>query len=114
MRAALVLLPFRTVRQLGEPRARPRSRQAIPPGRITWALDRASHVVPGTTCLPRALAAAVLLKRMGYPAILHIGVARGSDRPVDAHAWVESRGNVITGGGDLERYAVLAPKLAGR
>jgi hypothetical protein len=108
MRLGLLVLPFRIVRRLGwrarrvdgpDPRA--------PIHRIAWALAWANRIFPGATCLPRALAAEAVLRRMGHPATLHIGVARGSDRPVDAHAWVECRGQIVAGGDSVERYAAL-------
>lgn len=43
-------------------------------------------------CLPRALAAFVLLRRRGVPATLRIGVKRF---PFGGHAWVECRGEVL-------------------
>ncbi len=45
-------------------------------------------------CLPRALAACLLLWRGGVPATLHIGVKR---YPFGAHAWVECDGQRVLG-----------------
>jgi hypothetical protein len=48
-----------------------------------------------------------LLVRQGYPALLHIGAAKGEGGQLRAHAWVESEGRVVIGGHDLGRYAPL-------
>jgi hypothetical protein len=73
-----------------------------------WAVETAArHGFPSATCLTQALAVQVLLARRGYPAILHVGVAR-HDKELKAHAWVESEGEVVIGGFELERYTPLA------
>src|SRR5207248_4569283 len=73
--------------------------------RIIWAVDAASRRIPGAgTCLPRALAAQAMLARHGFPASFRIGVGRTDDGTFVAHAWVESDGEVVIGGGDLARY----------
>jgi Transglutaminase-like superfamily len=108
MRLALPVLPFRIIRKLGRETSQvDRSDPLLPLPRIVWALGWANRIFPGATCLPRALAAESLLRRMGHPAILHIGVARGRRRPVDAHAWVECGGEVVAGGDVVGRYIVL-------
>ena len=58
----------------------------------------ASRYVPKTTCLAQALTLQHLLRQSGRKTSLHIGVNRGTGGRLDAHAWVESRGKVITGG----------------
>jgi len=100
----LALLPFRVVRRLA---LAGRRRASLPPERIAWAVATAARLVPGATCLPRALVAESLLRRMGYPVTFHIGVAKADDRTLDAHAWVECSGKVVIGGADLKRYAAL-------
>jgi hypothetical protein len=50
------------------------------------------------TCLYRALAACVLLRRAGTDARLRIGVARPAGRRLQAHAWVvDAAGAVLFG-----------------
>ena len=77
--------------------------------RVSWAVAVGSRYLPAiTSCLPRALAAQVLLGRNGYHARLRIGVAKGEDGQLKAHAWVESKGRVVIGGlNDLSRYIPL-------
>jgi len=61
--------------------------------------------MPGVKCLARALATQVLLRHS--PAHLCIGVARRKGQ-LQAHAWVESQGRIVSGGlRDLWRYTRL-------
>ena len=108
VRLGLWLLPFRVVRRLALGAAAAGGRLACsPPERIAWAVATAARFVPGATCLPRALVAESLLRRMGYAATLHIGVTRGDDRTLEAHAWVEYLGKVVVGEAGVERYSTL-------
>ena len=76
--------------------------------RVAWAVEAASRHMPGAkACLTQAFAAQVLLARRGYPALLHIGVAKGERGQFRAHAWVESEGKVIIGGLGLEDFTPL-------
>jgi hypothetical protein len=62
-------------------------------------------VVPRATCLAQAIAARWLLPRTGNDVVVWIGVAApGPD--FEAHAWVESGGDVILGGRP-DRFAPL-------
>ena len=54
-----------------------------------------------------ALDTQVLLSRRGHPTLHHIGVAKGEEGCLEAHAWLESRGKVVIGGSELERYTPL-------
>ncbi len=65
-----------------------------------WAIAVAGKYMPGTTCLSLALAAQRMLNREGYPAHLHIGVAKDHTGSFGAHAWVESDGRIVIGGQD--------------
>lgn len=74
---------------------------------VAWAVTRVSAVVPGATCLTRALATALLLRRGDPAAVLRFGVYRSATGAVEGHAWLESADGVLIGGEDLERYALL-------
>lgn len=79
-----------------------------PVERIVWAVTTASRYVPGSrNCLTRALAARSLLEGAGFPARLLIGVARGEEGRLEAHAWVEIQDRIVIGGSDLGRYTPL-------
>jgi hypothetical protein len=77
--------------------------------RIAWAIRVAGRYIPGVTCLVQALAAQVLLEQEGHPACLRIGVAKDKNGRLQAHAWTESGGKVVVGGGNLSSYTLLSP-----
>ena len=112
VRASLWVLPFQNLLdRLTSPGP---GRESSPPAlgaadRIGWAVLTASRYVPGArSCLPRALAAAVLLRRAGLPAQVRVGGAHGEDGSPEAHAWVECGGQVVIGGSELERYTLIS------
>lgn len=76
---------------------------------IRRSVTRASYFVPGATCLPQALAAQWMLRRRGYAAKVVVGVSRGSNAPVAAHAWVMSGNRIVIGGSrhELSRFNIL-------
>jgi len=77
---------------------------------IAWAIKVASGYLPKATCLPRALAAQVLLTQCTYPAGLQIGVARNENGTLEAHAWVTSENGIIIGDvADPDRFVQLLP-----
>ncbi len=82
--------------------------------RIAWAVRVASRYVPRATCLVQALAAQRLLETGGYPAKLHIGVAKNPEGSFLAHAWVEIEGKVVLGKHESGDYiSVLSLDAAG-
>jgi hypothetical protein len=64
---------------------------------IGLSIERAAKLIPGTTCLPKALAVAGMLRSRGYDCELRLGLKKEAGR-VAAHAWVEVDGEVILGG----------------
>ncbi len=115
IRPGLRLLPFPTVRRLLSRVAREPAgpSPAIPPSteQIVWAVTVAGRYVPkvGTgVCLTEALAAQTMLARRKLPALLRIVLIKGEESRLQAHAWVESGGEVVIGGGpDLDRFTPL-------
>jgi hypothetical protein len=75
-------------------------------GRIAWAVAVAARYIPGSKCLVQAIAGRNLLARYGFPADIHIGVAKDSRNWLSAHAWVEVEGKTVIGG-DTATYAPL-------
>ena len=107
-RMGLWLLPFRTLACLTEHFGSwSRAADALTAERIAWSIQVASRYVPKASCLVQALTAKILLQSAGIPVRLHIGVAKMKGQPFEAHAWVETRGGVLIGGSELERYAPL-------
>lgn len=108
LRLALRALPYRIVRQLLAAVGAVRASRGVTVRQVAVAIDASVRHLPGTSsCLVRALAAQTLLQRHGHPARLHIGGAKGESGPLPAHAWVESEGEVVVGGGDIDHYARL-------
>src|SRR5687767_4024900 len=76
---------------------------------VAWAVERVSRAIPGATCLTQALAARLLLSRRGHASRLKIGVTRPAGERLRAHAWLESEGRIVLGGGGVEAYTPLNP-----
>lgn len=118
IRLGLGLFSFQTFRRLLARLTRAsaglRHADSPSPDRIAWAVTVASRYTPGArTCFVKALAAQVLLTRRGYPTHLRIGVIRGEEGQLQAHAWVESQGRIVIGGTESpSRYTPL-PHLEG-
>ena len=110
IRLALWALPFRRVHYICT-RVVPRgivSSESILIGKISWAVDVSSHVMPGVKCLARALTAYCVLRFAGHVSSIQFGVAPAPNRKLEAHAWVESQGRIVTGYlVDLNRYTPL-------
>ena len=74
---------------------------------IVWAVNKSSQYMPGVKCLARALTTEVLMYQYGHQPQLRIGVAKRSGK-IEAHAWVESQGQVLIGQlQDLWQFKVL-------
>lgn len=117
IRVSLWLLPFQTLCRLvtKSRRKSAASQEAdqVSVRRVARAVTLASRYIPAT-CLTQALATMVLLRRIGQPASLRIGVSKGERGDFQAHAWVESQGRIVIGNlADISRYSVL-PSLEGK
>jgi hypothetical protein len=118
-RLALIFVPFpKLARRLGrfvppsDPRAaaaRERTAQAGTAEAIGWAVTRSARYVPfKAVCLPQAMAARLMLKRRGVASVMHFGAARGEDKPLDAHAWLDAAGVEVTGYPVAKNFAEIA------
>lgn len=110
VRLAMWRLPLESSMRLAQRWSRrgPDRRRAPPsPERIAWAISQAGRLLPSAKCLPRALAAHLLLRRWAHPSTLRIGIAEDRGRCM-GHAWVEIQGRVVVGElPDLHRYRPL-------
>lgn len=111
IRLGMWLLPFQTLRRLlagvtHASQGMPDADRSLP-DRIAWAVAVASRYVARANCLTQGLAVQLLLEREGYPARLQIGVARSAEGWLRAHAWVESQGKIVVGGGEHSHYVPL-------
>ena len=120
-RLALIFIPFpRLARHLGSfvPPSDPRAvavRTAAAADdtqvaqEIGWAVTRAARYVPfRAVCLPQAMAARVMLERRGVKSAMHFGAAKGADKPLDAHAWLDAAGVEVTGYPVAKNFSEIA------
>jgi hypothetical protein len=120
-RLALIFIPFpRLAPRLGTfvPPTDPRTTQAATGAapkqaqlaeEIGWAVTRAARYVPfKAVCLPQAMAARVMLKRRGVSSVMHFGAAKGTEKPFDAHAWLDAAGVEVTGYPVAKNFAEIA------
>ena len=79
--------------------------------RIGWAIGAVSKYAPWRTkCLEQTLAAKSMLRMRRIPNTMYLGVAPGghAGSPLGAHAWLRTGTLHVTGGSNVERYAVLS------
>ncbi|WP_341526359.1 lasso peptide biosynthesis B2 protein [Nostoc sp. UHCC 0302] len=115
VKLGLWLLPFQTLRQLLARISQPNPRlDQAPISKIIWAINVSTRYMPsGAKCLARALVCQVLMTRRGYSPELRIGVAKSQEGKLEAHAWIESQGQVVIGDlKELPRFTQL-PSLPG-
>jgi Transglutaminase-like superfamily len=115
IKLGLWLLPFQTLRQILGSISQPNTKlDQTSLSKIIWAVNVSTRYMPsGAKCLARALACQVLMTRRGYSPELRIGVAKSDEGKLEAHAWVESQGQVVIGYlKDLPRFTQL-PSLPG-
>ncbi len=113
VRLGLWLLPFQRLRQLltkiGRSSLQYQQAKQIPLSKIVWAVNLSSRYLPGEVkCLARALTTQVIMTRHGFSPQLRIGVAKGETGKLEAHAWIESQGQIVIGYlRDLSRFTPL-------
>jgi hypothetical protein len=83
-----------------------RNRGACSLPQFVWAVSAASRLVPRATCLTKAVALHILLRRAGLQSSIHFGVAKEGER-FEAHAWVESQNRVVIGEFESNRYVPM-------
>ncbi|GAX39658.1 hypothetical protein NIES4075_06140 [Tolypothrix sp. NIES-4075] len=113
VRLGLWLLSFKTLQQLlssisnAKPKCQEKDHISI--DKIIWAVEVSSHYMPGVKCLARALTCQLFMSRHGYTSNLCIGVAKGQEGELKAHAWLENQGQVVIGDvADLSNFSQLA------
>lgn len=113
IRLGLGWLPFQKMlailAKLSQAASRQQSPEPLKLEQMIHAVELSSRYLPGEVlCLPRALTMQVLMRHQGYAPQLRIGVAKGAQGDLEAHAWVEHQGNVVMGYmRDLSRYTPL-------
>jgi hypothetical protein len=73
---------------------------------FSLAICTASRWVPKATCLTKAVALHILLRRAGLQSRIRIGVAKDAGN-FEAHAWVEHQEKVVIGDIGLQRFVSI-------
>lgn len=99
----LRLLPYWIVRRALRAGSTTSSSTGQSAERVIWAIKVTNRHIPWVGCLPKAMAAHLLLSHHGHDNTLRIGVTR--DGQLEAHSWVVHRGEPVVGDDvDLEEY----------
>lgn len=106
VRSSLAVVGYRRTRTWTE-RTVPRTGRAAEPLEVGWSVEAIGRRIPGMRCLPRALAAEVILRRAGGDPRLRLGVVRDDRGGIEAHAWVEEAGRIVVGAQDRDRFTPL-------
>jgi hypothetical protein len=109
VRVGLAILPLLRVRALAERASRGLPLAGLPVSEIRWAVMAVARRLPGTRCLPRALALQALLRQAGVASELRLGVAKNPRGSFVAHAWVNCDGEPFLPDEDLSAYTPLSP-----
>ncbi|MBE9005962.1 lasso peptide biosynthesis B2 protein [Fortiea sp. LEGE XX443] len=115
VRLGMRLLSFNTLRKIINKNSKPNPRlEKISLNKIVWAINLSTRYTPGgAKCLARALTCQVLMTRYGYSPELRIGVVKDEAGNLEAHAWIETQGQVVIGYlSDLPRFTPL-PSFSG-
>jgi Transglutaminase-like superfamily len=76
---------------------------------VQWAIDEACWFLPSAlTCIPRALAAQMMLRRRQISATLYYGAATLPERGLTAHVWLQDGAEGIVGHQTARDYHILA------
>ena len=108
-RIGLIAIPFRHLASWFGTVSKPKKASEISPHTwgedgvavakdVGWAVTRAARYVPfRAVCLPQAIAAKAMLDRRRIACVMHFGVAKNRDAPMDAHAWLDVGAVEVTG-----------------
>lgn len=108
VRIALWLFSFRNVRRGVAFLTRKAVRTKVHPSaeQFSLAVRAASRWVPKATCLTKAVALHILLRRAGLQSKIRLGVAKDGGH-FEAHAWVEHQEKVVIGDIGLQRFVSI-------
>lgn len=114
VRALILLIPFKKFRPyLGTYNTDSRQEEDMEAyhqaRKIGQVISMASHYTPWESkCLVQAIVAQYLLKRRKIPTTLYLGVAKGSEGGLKAHAWLRCGQLIVTGDGARRDYKEVA------
>ena len=76
-------------------------------GALKRALALCDRYTPwGTECYTRAITGKILLNRVGLPATVYVGFAKGPDGGYEAHAWLRSYDSCLSGAEQMDLFTV--------
>ena len=76
---------------------------------IGWAVEALGRRLPWMSqCLVQAVAATWMLQRRRIPSTLYFGLAKDTGGELQAHAWVRSGTQVLTGAKERHAFTVVA------
>ena len=117
-RAAVTALPFSwiaTILRGQEIISGPHGEPDTPSTRVSQAFQVAlavrrmsRHTPWRSNCLAKAIAGRLMLHRRRIASTVYFGMARQRDGEMTAHAWLKSGEMTLTGGSNLDRYAIVA------
>lgn len=110
---AIAVLPFRRIGLLaGRPIRRPELPRAVRLNKvrhIRWAVASSAVRVPWRAlCFQQGLAAQLMLRRRGIPAVLYYGANQDDQSGLYAHVWVRDGDVDVIGGEIANKFAILA------
>ncbi len=110
-RIALWVAPFRMVLRFADRYFEEPVDDGLTPAKITWAVSAVSRrMLRNKPCLTQALVLLMMFRRRSYPATLRIGVVKNAKGGLEAHAWVESEGQIVIGNlNNLSIFTALPP-----
>lgn len=77
--------------------------------KIGWAVSEAARYTPwNSKCLVQALTTQRMMKEKGISTTIYLGVSKGKDNEMLAHAWIRCGSYIITGGANKNEYVVVA------
>jgi hypothetical protein len=75
---------------------------------VMLSLSRAANLLPWKSrCLSQSIAAFVMLRRRGIPAVMFVGVKSLEDSSLLAHAWVQTGHEVTIENSEISTYTPL-------
>lgn len=77
--------------------------------KIGWVVSEAARYTPwNSKCLVQALTTQRMMREKGIATTIYLGVRKGKDNEMLAHAWIRCGSYIITGGANENEYVVVA------
>ena len=77
--------------------------------KIGWVVSEAARYTPwNSKCLVQALTTQKMMREKGIATTIYLGVRKGKDNEMLAHAWIRCGSYIITGGANENEYVVVA------